>query len=46
MFKKCLILDLDNTLWGGISEMTELKILNWNLGIGKSFGDFQMWIKN
>ena len=45
-FKKCLIVDLDNTLWGGIigdDGMEGIQI--GNLGIGKAFSKFQAWIK-
>ena len=46
-FKKCLILDLDNTLWGGIIGDDGIENIKLgNLGIGKSFVDFQYWIKN
>jgi FkbH-like protein len=44
--KKCVILDLDNTIWGGIigdDGMENIQI--GNLGIGKAFTDFQYWIK-
>lgn len=44
--KKCVILDLDNTLWGGIigdDGMENIQI--GELGIGKAFTDFQMWLK-
>jgi FkbH-like protein len=44
--KKCLILDLDNTLWGGVigdDGMEGIQI--GNLGIGETFSRFQMWIK-
>ena len=45
-FKKCLILDLDNTLWGGIIGDDGIeKIQLGNLGIGKAFTEFQYWIK-
>lgn len=46
-FKKCLILDLDNTLWGGVigDEGLEGIQLGHGLGIGKMFTEFQMWIK-
>lgn len=45
-FKKCLILDLDNTIWGGIIGDDGLeKIQIGNLGIGKAFTEFQRWIK-
>jgi len=45
-FKKCLILDLDNTLWGGIigddgAEGIEIG----ELGIGKAFTELQLWVK-
>ncbi len=45
--KKCLILDLDNTLWGGIigDDGIENIQLGHGLGIGKAFTEFQMWIK-
>ena len=46
-FKKCLILDLDNTIWGGeIGEdgMEGIQ-LGHGLGIGKAFTEFQMWVK-
>lgn len=46
-FKKCLILDLDNTLWGGIigDDGIENIDLGAGLGIGKAFSEFQQWIK-
>ena len=46
-FKKCLILDLDNTLWGGVigDDGMEGIQLGHGLGIGKAFSEFQMWIK-
>ncbi|MEI8201718.1 MAG: HAD-IIIC family phosphatase [Bacteroidota bacterium] len=45
-FNKCLILDCDNTLWGGIiSEDGMENIQIGNLGIGKAFTEFQYWIK-
>jgi predicted enzyme involved in methoxymalonyl-ACP biosynthesis len=28
-FKKCLILDLDNTMWGGVIGDDGLEIFNW-----------------
>ncbi|WP_036877797.1 HAD-IIIC family phosphatase [Xylanibacter oryzae] len=45
--KKCLILDLDNTLWGGIigDDGMEGIQLGHGLGIGKVFTEFQMWVK-
>ncbi len=44
-FKKCLILDLDNTLWGGIigDDGYEKIELGHELGIGKAFTEFQQW---
>ena len=45
-FKKCVILDLDNTLWGGIIGDDGLdNIQIGNLGIGKAYTRFQKWIK-
>ncbi len=46
-FKKCLILDLDNTVWGGVigDDGLEGIQLGHGLGIGKMFTEFQMWIK-
>jgi FkbH-like protein len=45
-FKKCLILDLDNTLWGGIigdDGMEKIEI--GELGLGKAFVQIQTWAK-
>jgi FkbH-like protein len=45
-FKKCVVLDLDNTLWGGVigdDGMENIQI--GGLGIGKAFTEFQYWIK-
>ena len=45
-FKKCLILDLDNTLWGGIIGDDGINgIQIGELGVGKAFTEFQLWIK-
>ena len=46
-FKKCLILDLDNTVWGGVigDDGMEGIQLGHGLGIGKAFSEFQMWVK-
>ena len=45
-FKKCLVLDLDNTLWGGIIGDDGLNNIQiGSLGIGKAFTEFQNWIK-
>jgi FkbH-like protein len=44
--KKCLILDLDNTLWGGVvgdDGWENLQI--GSLGIGKAFTELQEWAK-
>jgi FkbH-like protein len=45
--KKCLILDLDNTLWGGVigDDGCENIQIGHGLGIGKAFTEFQQWIK-
>ncbi|MGL4106766.1 HAD-IIIC family phosphatase [Clostridium sp. LP20] len=44
--KKCIVIDLDNTLWGGIiGEDGIEKIQIGELGIGRVFSDFQMWLK-
>jgi FkbH-like protein len=46
-FKKCLILDLDNTVWGGVigDDGLEGIQLGHGLGVGKAFTEFQMWVK-
>ena len=46
-FKKCLILDLDNTIWGGVigDDGIEGIQLGHGLGIGKAFTEFQLWVK-
>ncbi|MEG1782737.1 MAG: FkbH domain-containing protein, partial [Oscillospiraceae bacterium] len=44
--KKCIVLDLDNTLWGGVigdDGMGGIQI--GELGIGHAFTEFQMWLK-
>ena len=44
--KKCVVLDLDNTLWGGVigdDGMEQIQI--GDLGIGKAFSDLQRWMK-
>jgi len=44
--KKCLILDLDNTLWGGIiGDDGVEKIELGDLGQGRSFTQLQSWAK-
>lgn len=44
---KCLVLDLDNTLWGGVvgDDGWEGIQLGHGLGIGKAFTEFQQWVK-
>jgi len=45
-FKKCIILDLDNTMWGGvIGDDGVENIQIGSLGIGKAFTEFQYWVK-
>lgn len=46
-FKKCVILDLDNTVWGGVvgDDGWENIQVGHGLGIGKAFTEFQQWIK-
>lgn len=46
-FKKCLILDLDNTIWGGVvgDDGWENIQVGHGLGIGKAFTEFQEWVK-
>tara|TARA_B100000900_G_C20596916_1_gene723819 strand:- start:973 stop:2619 length:1647 start_codon:yes stop_codon:yes gene_type:complete len=46
-FKKCVIVDLDNTLWGGTIGDDGLEgIQIGELGIGKAFSEFQIWLKS
>ena len=44
--KKCVILDLDNTLWGGVvgDDGWENIQIGHGLGIGKAFSEFQQWL--
>lgn len=44
---KCLILDLDNTTWGGVvgDDGWENIQIGHGLGIGKAFTEFQQWVK-
>lgn len=45
-FKKCVILDLDNTIWGGVIGDDGLEHIQMgSIGIGKAFSEFQHWIK-
>lgn len=44
--KKCVVLDLDNTLWGGtIGDDGLSGIQIGELGTGHAFSDFQTWLK-
>lgn len=44
--KKCIILDLDNTLWGGVIGDDGIEHIQiGELGIGHAFTEFQMWLK-
>lgn len=44
--KKCVVLDLDNTLWGGVIGDDGLEGIELGeLGIGHAFCDFQLWLK-
>ena len=46
-FKKCLILELDNTVLGGVvgDDGWENIQVGHGLGIGKAFTEFQEWVK-
>ncbi len=46
--KKCLVLDLDNTLWGGVIGDDGLQnlILGKDHPVGEAYLDFQRYIKN
>ena len=45
-FKKCIVLDLDNTLWGGVIGDDGLDgIQIGELGLGHAFSAFQSWLK-
>jgi FkbH-like protein len=45
-FKKCVIVDLDNTMWGGIIGDDGIENIQiGSLSIGKAFTEFQYWIK-
>ena len=45
-FKKCVVLDLDNTLWGGIIGDDGIEgIQVGSLGIGKAFTRLQKWLR-
>ena len=46
VFKKCLILDLDNTLWGGIIGDDGIENIEiGHLGQGKAFSELQQWVR-
>jgi FkbH-like protein len=46
--KKCLVLDLDNTLWGGVIGDDGLQnlVLGKDHPLGEAFLDFQRYVKN
>ena len=45
-FKKCVILDLDNTTWGGIIGDDGIENIQvGDLGVGKAFTELQTWVK-
>ncbi|MBN9379407.1 MAG: HAD-IIIC family phosphatase [Chitinophagaceae bacterium] len=44
--RKCVILDLDNTMWGGVIGDDGIENIQiGSLGIGKAFSEFQYWVK-
>ena len=45
--KKCLVLDLDNTLWGGVigDDGVQNLILGRDHPLGEAFADFQRYVK-
>lgn len=46
LVKKCVVLDLDNTLWGGVIGDDGLGgIQIGELGTGQAFSEFQTWLK-
>jgi FkbH-like protein len=46
--KKCLVLDLDNTLWGGVvgDDGVQNLILGRDHPVGEAFSDFQRYVKD
>jgi FkbH-like protein len=46
--KKCLVLDLDNTLWGGVvgDDGVQNLMLGKDHAVGEAFLDFQRYVKN
>jgi FkbH-like protein len=46
IFKKCVILDLDNILWGGVVGDDGLNNIQiGDLGLGKAFANLQIWLR-
>jgi predicted enzyme involved in methoxymalonyl-ACP biosynthesis len=46
ILKKCVIVDLDNTMWGGVIGDDGIENIQiGELGIGKAFGNLQRWLK-
>lgn len=46
-FKKCLILDLDNVVWGGVIGDDGIEgIQIGDLGVGKAFTEIQLWVRS
>lgn len=45
--KKCIVIDLDNTIWGGIvgDDGWENLQIGHGLGLGKAFSEIQEWLK-
>lgn len=44
--KKCVVLDLDNTLWGGVIGDDGINGIEiGELGTGHAFSEFQMWLR-
>jgi len=44
--KKCLVFDLDNTIWGGVIGDDGIENIQLgSLGIGKAFTELQYWLK-
>ncbi|WP_437575780.1 HAD-IIIC family phosphatase [Sorangium sp. So ce887] len=45
-FKKCLVLDLDNTLWGGVIGDDGVEAIEiGGLGVGAAYSQLQRWAK-
>ena len=44
-FAKCVIMDLDNTIWGGVAGDDGLEgIVLGGMGMGKAYADLQSWL--